>query len=199
MSTLKQAVSETQTGAKAHETHNAILRKGLSKKLIENFNYHPAILPASRKLGKTNPHYGDNTAHFMPIIHYLEPHLKWLDISQIALAGDEEMTEQCSICELIGPDGLLIADTFRVGLMLVMPQTVFPAQYDDATESPFVLSGKLVHQQPGHKELILQAGTTLFHDSFDIHEMRTQNQPLLAVYAWTGEISSAPLLALSCL
>ena len=83
--------------------------------------------------------------------------------------------------------------------MLVMPQTVFPAQYHDATESPLVLSGKLVHQQPGHKELILQAGTTLFHDSFDIHEMRTQNQPLLAVYAWTGEISSAPLLALSCL
>ena len=55
-------------------------------------------------------------------------------------AGDEEMTEQCSIYGLIGPDGLLIADTFQVGLMLVA-QTVFPAQYHDATESLFVLSG----------------------------------------------------------
>jgi len=132
---------------------------------------------------------------FQPVIQFIEPHLKWQDISGIAITGEDEMAELCCMCELIGPDGLLIADTCRLGLLLALPQTVFPAQYHAAAESLFVLSGKLIHHQPGHKETTLKAGETLFNDSFDVHELRIQNQPMLAVYAWTGEIASDPLLA----
>src|SRR6056300_701263 len=77
ISLFSQPDSAPNPNSEAFELHRMDVLKSLSKKNAENFDYHPAILPASRKLSKTGRHYAATTHIFRNIIDNLEPHLKW--------------------------------------------------------------------------------------------------------------------------
>ena len=169
--------------------------KALSKKMVDNFNYHPTIMPASRKLAKIGAYYAAQTAIFKTIIRNLEPHLKWQINPHFVKNADDIICEQSCFCELIGPDGMSLHDTVRIGLLLILPQTEFPAHLQAASESIFILSGKVSVSHKTQSARSFDAGSTLFHASFDTYGWRTAALPMLAIYAWTGEIHQPSLLA----
>ncbi len=152
-------------------------------------------MPASRKLSKTGRHYAATTHIFRNIIDNLEPHLKWQFDKQFHRKPYDTLNEHSCYCELIGPEGLLIHDSVRIGLLLILPQTELPAHYQAASQSLVILSGNAAISQGLDTPTLCDAGTILFTPSLEAHSLRTLALPMLAVYAWTGEIYQPATLA----
>lgn len=88
--------------------------------------------------------------------------------------------------EILGPEAPFRDEHFCYGFTLLGKNTFYPAHYHPATELYVVLSG--------HAEWTLDGVTTVrhpgefvLHPSNRIHSMRTTEEPLLALYTWSGE------------
>jgi quercetin dioxygenase-like cupin family protein len=94
-----------------------------------------------------------------------------------------------AFAELVGPRGLFDSAEARVGLTLIGPDTYYPAHAHPAVELYFVVSGTAAWTADG-VETQRAPGDWVLHDQGVPHAMRTQAEPLLAVYSWTGDILS---------
>ncbi len=90
--------------------------------------------------------------------------------------------------ELLGPDGMLFCDRCRLGLLLLMPESHYPAHAHAADELYLVLSGTAQWQCGDTAPKLLPPGSFVHHPSEQPHAMRTGGEALLAVWAWTGDI-----------
>jgi quercetin dioxygenase-like cupin family protein len=85
--------------------------------------------------------------------------------------------------ELIGPEGQLRSDEFRVGLLIQRPDTYYPHHAHDAEEFYFLLSGK-PKWRAGQRMFTANPGDLIHHAPRDVHSMETMNDPFLAIWAW---------------
>ena len=88
--------------------------------------------------------------------------------------------------ELFGARGRERAKTAG-GLLLLGPNTSYPAHRHEAEEIYLPLSGAADWQQGDAIWRKRPPGTLIHHCSEEIHAMRTGNEPLLALYLWRGE------------
>jgi Dimethlysulfonioproprionate lyase len=90
--------------------------------------------------------------------------------------------------EIVGLRGELPSDRIACGFLLLGPSTYY-ARHSHAAEEIYVpLSGTALWQQaesPWREHL---PGSVIHHDSNEPHAMRTQTQPLLALYLWHGNL-----------
>lgn len=101
----------------------------------------------------------------------------------------ESMTRQMAYCELVGPDGTLESDSCRLGLYAQGPHTPYEWHSHAAEELYIAVSGTAGWQMQGQPEQDRPPVAHIHHPSWRSHAMRTRNEPLLAIWAWVGDLS----------
>ena len=91
---------------------------------------------------------------------------------------------------LIGPEGQLRSDEFKVGLFIQQPDIYYPLHAHDAEEFYFLLSGK-PKWRAGKRTFIANPGDLIHHTPGEEHSMETMNEPFLAIWAWIGDINGS--------
>lgn len=100
-----------------------------------------------------------------------------------------DLGARIGFAELIGPRGPLTAPDSRVGFTLMAPDTFYPLHNHPAVELYFVLAGTAEWITPPSQQFA-PTGALILHKSNQPHAMRTTHEPLLALYAWSGDITS---------
>jgi|GEM_PF-1916284 len=83
---------------------------------------------------------------------------------------------------------LMHNDQILVGLFLLGPNQLYPAHQHPATEGWVVLSGRAKWQRGDEPWVIREPGEYFVHASNESHAMETMDEPLLAMWAWTGDL-----------
>ena len=96
--------------------------------------------------------------------------------------------------ELVGPGGIAREADTALGMLLIGPQSKYPPHRHPAQEVYLVVAGEANWWREGEPWQILPAAALVHHEPNKIHAMRTLDQPLLALYAWRGEIGTAARL-----
>jgi len=87
--------------------------------------------------------------------------------------------------EIIGPDAPYASERVCLGLTLIGPNTLYPPHRHPAIELYYVVTGEatwtadgVARRNPPHAFIL--------HGSQIVHSMKTHEEPLLAVYTWSG-------------
>ncbi len=91
--------------------------------------------------------------------------------------------------EVAGPSGAVPSRTLRCGLLLMAPDTFYPAHAHAAIELYHVLGGRARWQRGGEPWAPRPPGAFILHPSGIAHAMATQAEPLLALYLWYGDMA----------
>lgn len=102
-----------------------------------------------------------------------------------------ELAGRIAFAELVGPEAPLETDLLCLGLTLIAPRTLYPEHRHPAIELYRVLSGTATWSANGVARAV-PPGALVLHASGVVHAMRTQEEPLLALYTWTGEDVRTP-------
>lgn len=95
----------------------------------------------------------------------------------------------CSV-GIVGPQGMITDQRFKFGVYLQMPGSFYPAHRHEAEELYLLLSGHALWQKDDAGFEPVASGALVRHAPYQPHAMRTHNEPLLALWAWTGNLSS---------
>jgi len=87
--------------------------------------------------------------------------------------------------EVIGPASPIHSDTICLGWTFISPRTLYPLHLHPAIELYYVVSGKAAWTLEGTVQ-DRAPGSFILHPSNTLHAMETRDEPLLAVYVWTG-------------
>ena len=105
--------------------------------------------------------------------------------------GDAEMgpgfSDNYAHAEIVGPSGCFAGEDFRLGLLLLGPRLHYRDHAHPAPELYWILSGPSEWKRGDDGFMIRQAGETIWHEAGVVHATRTLEQPLLALWAWTGD------------
>ena len=85
---------------------------------------------------------------------------------------------------LSGPDTALTWAAPRTGLFLMAPNLLYPSHNHVAREVYMLLTPGTEWRLDNGDWFKVEAGDLIFHDSWRMHEMRTNDEPMLAVVAW---------------
>ncbi|MFK7859332.1 MAG: dimethylsulfonioproprionate lyase family protein [Granulosicoccus sp.] len=103
-------------------------------------------------------------------------------------AKPEAVQNRLAFAELVGPGGMIRNPHCRVGLFLQCAQTTYPVHRHAAEELYLVLGGTAHWQSDSMGARFHTPGNFIHHASWETHSMTTANEPLLAVWCWTGDI-----------
>lgn len=87
--------------------------------------------------------------------------------------------------EIVGPEAPFASDRFCLGFTLIAPHSFYPRHRHPATELYLVLAGTAEWTLDGDA-VKRPPGTFILHPSGAAHSMRTFDEPLLALYTWSG-------------
>jgi dimethylpropiothetin dethiomethylase len=147
----------------------------------------PATVPACRVLdGLLGPGRQDGHPLLLEVarVRHLLP---WR--APVAGRIPEPTSSRLAVVEIVGPDGMIDHPGCRFGLFLQMADFFYPGHRHEAEELYLVLSGTA--------EWILEAsdparrppGSFVHHRPWQVHAMNTTDEPLLAMWGWSGNIS----------
>ena len=102
--------------------------------------------------------------------------------------------ENYAYVELVGSGGIAREQSAALGLLLIGPQSKYPPHRHPAQEVYLVVAGEANWWREGEPWRKLPAAALVHHAPNKVHAMRTLDQPLLALYAWSGEIGTAARL-----
>jgi hypothetical protein len=86
--------------------------------------------------------------------------------------------------ELVGPRGLVPGTEISCGILLLGARTLYPRHVHEAEEIYLPLLGR-AYWQRGDEAWALRPAGALIHHARDIpHAMRTDQEPLIALYLW---------------
>ena len=88
--------------------------------------------------------------------------------------------------ELIGTRGHFASEVVAAGFLLLGPQTHYPDHHHVAEEGYIPLTGGTAWSKGGGAPVPRAAGEVIHHPSGVSHAMRTEGEPLLALYLWRG-------------
>ncbi len=90
--------------------------------------------------------------------------------------------------ELAGPEGILPSTDVNFGLYLQQRDTAYPSHWHCAEEDYLVLSGTAMWQIDNDEFVAQPPGTHICHASNQPHATTTQQEPMLAMWFWQGDI-----------
>ena len=102
-----------------------------------------------------------------------------------------EISNQVCVSELIGPNGFYNHSSVRIGLLLQMPKTHYPWHQHAAEELYFILGGNADWAVDRKESTFKSSGSFIHHKSNQPHCMTTNDQYMLAVWGWTGDINGS--------
>lgn len=100
-----------------------------------------------------------------------------------------DLQERMAWAEIVGPAAPIHSDRVGFGLTLIGRDTLYPAHRHPAVELYAVVSGTAAWTLGGVTTQ-RPPGDFVLHPAQAVHAMRTAQEPLLALYSWTGDILS---------
>ena len=88
--------------------------------------------------------------------------------------------------EILGPEAPYHDEQLCFGFTLLGKNTFYPSHFHPATELYVILSGHAIWTLDGHSQ-IRGPGEFILHPSEHVHSMQTENEPMLALYTWSGK------------
>ena len=145
----------------------------------------PRPLPVLRWLGRT-PALA--VAETRPLVDGFVAAARALAWGQTYAAGDlgERFLERYGWSELIGVRGPIASDRLACGVLLLGPEIEYPPHSHAAEEIYVPLAGAADWLRGGEGWRRRRPGELIHHPSGVAHAMRTDGQPLLALYLWRG-------------
>ncbi len=99
----------------------------------------------------------------------------------------EQFLENYGWTEFVGLTGPLACKRLACGVLLLGPDTTYPAHHHEAEEIYVPLSGLAAWKQGGGDWRGQNPGTVIYHAPQESHAMRTVSSPLLALYLWRSD------------
>jgi len=90
--------------------------------------------------------------------------------------------------ELVGPERTFRSNDVRIGFLLLAPGIHYPDHAHAAEETYHVVAGTADWWREGDGWTKAPAGTMIHHAPHVRHAMRAGTAPMLALYAWIGEV-----------
>jgi len=100
----------------------------------------------------------------------------------------EEFSKRIFACEIIGPKGIIDNPSMRVGLLLQLDHVAYPKHWHSAEELYLVLLGEAYWSVDDGSPELRSPENFVHHKSNQPHSMITIDEPLLAMWGWTGDI-----------
>ena len=100
----------------------------------------------------------------------------------------EEFSKRIFASEIIGPKGIIDNPSMRVGLLLQLDHVPYPKHWHSAEELYLVLLGEAHWSVDDGSPEVRSPETFVHHKSNQPHSMTTIDEPLLAMWGWTGDI-----------
>lgn len=120
-----------------------------------------------------------------------EPALAWLqNPNYTAQRMGPDFTDRYGYVELVGPQRTFESRTLLVGFLLLGPHTLYPDHDHAAEEVYHVVSGRASWRRGDGPWRTEPPGTVIHHAPHVPHAMRTEDEPLLALYCWMGEVAA---------
>jgi len=120
----------------------------------------------------------------------LAPYLKWERMGPHIPRPPGPFMDDYAFTKIVGPNGVFPGDDFMMGFFMMGPDQYYHGHYHAAPEHYWLLSGPSEWQfSPDGPWEEQPAGTALWNRSFQFHATRTGAAPLLAIWAWTRDIS----------
>ncbi|MDA1075570.1 MAG: dimethylsulfonioproprionate lyase family protein [Proteobacteria bacterium] len=138
--------------------------------------------PASRYMP---PHWPEVPLSLGPALSAARSLLHWQRNPNYAQAA---FVHNYCYCELMGPEGHARNPHFALGLLYLNEHTHYPAHAHPAEEIYHVLTANSQWRSGSKAWQVHTAGDRIFHPARVPHEMKTHDQPLLALYLWRGDI-----------
>ena len=88
--------------------------------------------------------------------------------------------------EIIGQRGPIASDRIACGFLLLGPRVEYPQHRHEAQEVYVPLTGKTLWLKGDQEWIYRTLGLPVYHASWEMHAMRTETEPLLALYLWRG-------------
>jgi mannose-6-phosphate isomerase-like protein (cupin superfamily) len=101
------------------------------------------------------------------------------------------LEDNMAFAELIGPDAPFKSQSVCIGLTLIGPEILYPSHAHPAIELYYVVAGTatwIANGIPSRNH----PGAFILHPSQTVHAIQTHQEPLLAVYSWSGEDVKTP-------
>lgn len=105
-----------------------------------------------------------------------------------AVMGEGYMANY-AYAELIGSNGFFPGQDFLMGLMLLGPGQHYRDHHHAAPELYWLLTGPSEWRREDGDFRRRRAGETIWHPAKTSHATRTLERPLLAIWAWTKDVS----------
>ena len=175
------------------EDHLKQVNDAIAAPLSLNTSYTPAERPALRYWDGLLASADHPFDAVMETAQRIAPAIHWqMNKNYIGILDGHFFDQEC-FTEIIGPNGLLYAETCRVGFLILGQDVYYPAHHHEATELYHTVSGSGYWQQGEEEEHPRPSGQPIFHAPWESHAMRTTT-PILALWSWAGAIESEAVL-----
>ena len=141
--------------------------------------------PLIRWIEDSAKHGSSETANLLKALKPALPFLPW-KYNYEPRADMPDLGNRMGWGEILGPEAPYHDEHFCFGFTLLGKNTLYPAHYHPATELYVVLSGRAVWTLDGVSK-VRGPGEFILHPSNHVHSMQTKDEPLLALYTWSGE------------
>ena len=115
----------------------------------------------------------------------LSPFLAW---NTRGAFTDSDSTNRAYV-ELLGPQGMLQTDEIRLGVYWHDRHTFYPRHRLEARGLYHIVSGTALWQHITEDWVPRPPDSFVLHQSNEDHATKTEDQPLLALWSWSGDIS----------
>ena len=92
--------------------------------------------------------------------------------------------------ELVGPEGLALSDSFRIGLYGMMPNSAYGIRTHPAEEIYIMLAGEVFWKVGAGEYSPHYAGSRFYHPSYMEHANMTREKAFMSIYIWRGDVST---------
>jgi quercetin dioxygenase-like cupin family protein len=141
-------------------------------------------VPAACELGRQGPLAAIAQAFFE-----IEPFADWVQNPNYSVESlGPGYVDRYGYVELVGPGRPVESRDLLVGLLLLGPDMHYPDHAHPAEEIYHVVAGHAEWWREDEGWRRKPPGTLIHHAPMVRHAMRTGDEPLLALYCWTGKV-----------
>lgn len=121
-------------------------------------------------------------------LNFIADKLPWTSAKEFRVAP-KSFRGNYHFVPIVGPKDLILSDQFRTGIFLQDADTYYPSHMHEAEELYLPLSGTALWQKDNNEFSATKSGQLIHHLPYQPHATWTKDAPMLAVWAWVGNLS----------